>query len=248
MPEADIRALIGDAAITNGAVTPDCNVTLWRGGGRTVLFDVGSGANFMPTAGALPDSLAEAGIDPSEITDVVFTHAHPDHLWGLLDDFDEPLFSEAAFHISEAEWAFWTDEGTVDAMPDERKSFAVGAQTRLAVLEDRINLFKAGAEILPGLEAVDTGGHTPGHTSFMIHGSGDPVMVIGDAISHPVISFARPDWPSGSDQDTEKGIATRVALIDRLAADKASIIGYHLPNPGRGRVERDGGAYRFVAD
>jgi glyoxylase-like metal-dependent hydrolase (beta-lactamase superfamily II) len=104
------------------------------------------------------------------VTDVIFTHGHPDHLWGLIDDFDEIVFPNASFHMGRAEWDFWRDPGTVDAMPEERKTFAVGAQNRLAVLADMINLFEPGAEVVPGVEAVDTSGHTPGHMSFMLHG------------------------------------------------------------------------------
>jgi len=191
--------------------------------------------------------MAEAGFDPADVTDVVFTHGHPDHLWGLLDDFDEIVFPNASFHMGRAEWDFWRDPGTVDAMPEERKTFAVGAQNRLAVLEDMINLFEPGAEVLPGVEAVDTSGHTPGHMSFMLHGGAEPMLIAGDAITHFAVSFAHPAWPSGSDQDAEKGVATRLRLLDRLATDKAALAAYHLPKPGEGRVERDGAAYRFVA-
>lgn len=69
-----------------------------------------------------------------------------------------------------------------------------------------------------------------------------------DAICHFTVLFAHPSWPSGSDQDPDKGIETRVKLLDRLATDKASLAAYHLPKPGEGRVERDGAAYRFVAE
>ncbi len=246
VPRADLEALLSAAGLPLDRNEPDCNVTLLRRGDRLVLFDVGAGPNFMPTAGRLAESLSEAGIDPAEVTDVVFTHAHPDHLWGLLDDFDELVFPDAAYHMAAAEWDFWRAPGTLDAMPEERKTFVVGAQNRMAYIEDRIQLFDGGAELLPGVEAVATPGHTPGHTSFMIHGGAEPVFVTGDALTHVAISFARPDWPSGSDQDPDLGAKTRSALVDRLAADRARIVGFHLPHPGLGVVERDGAAYRFA--
>jgi glyoxylase-like metal-dependent hydrolase (beta-lactamase superfamily II) len=83
--------------------------------------------------------------------------------------------------------------------------------------------------------------------SYMVHGGSDPVLIAGDAITHFAVSFAHPRWPSGSDQDAEKGVETRLRLLDRLAADKAMLTAYHLPTPGEGRVVRDGSAYRFVA-
>lgn len=244
--EDEIKALFEPHGLATDQLTPDCNVTLYQSGDRLALFDVGSGPNFQPTAGDLIAGLEDAGIDPADITDVIFTHAHPDHLWGVLDDFDDPLFYEAQYWVPDAEWAFWMAEDAVDQMDDARKSFAVGAQNRFAVIEDQVTMVKPGQEVLPGVEAVDTSGHTPGHMSYMLHGGGESVLVLGDAITNAVISFERPEWQSGSDQDRDKGAATRTALLDRLAAEKTRIIGYHLPHPGHGVAERSGSAYRFV--
>ena len=238
-PRSELTDLLAAYNLPTDALYPDCNVTILRDAERVVLFDVGSGHNFMPTAGRLLDNLAEAGISPSDVTDVVFTHAHPDHLWGLIDDFDELIFAEANYHIASAEWEFWLDEDTVNRMPEARRTFAVGAANRLPYLEDRVHLFAGGDEVLPGIEAVDT--------SFVVHEAGESVMITGDAITNVAVSFERPDWPSGSDQDTAMGAAARVRLLDRVVADGTSIVGFHLPHPGAGRVERKGTAYRFVA-
>lgn len=247
VPQGELIALLEAHGRPTDSLMPDCNVPILKSGERLILFDAGSGPNFMPTAGSLIDNMADTGFDPADVTDVVFTHCHPDHLWGLIDDFDEIVFPNASFHMGRAEWEFWRDPGTVDAMPEARKSFAVGAQNRLSYLEDMIRLFDPGAEVLPGVEAVDTAGHTPGHMSFVLHGGSEPVLIAGDAITHFAVSFEHPGWPSGSDQDPEMGIATRKKLLDRLATDKAMLTAYHLPTPGEGRVEREGAAYRFVA-
>jgi len=244
--EAEISALMEPHGLATDALTPDCNITLMRSGDRLVLFDVGSGANFQPTAGELPAKLEEAGIDPSDITDVILTHAHPDHLWGILDDFDDPLYPEASIWVPEAEWDYWRADDTLANMPEERKSFVVGAQSRFQAIEDQVSMIRPGQEVLPGVEAVDTSGHTPGHMSYVLHGGGDSVMVVGDAITNTVISFEKPGWASGSDQDRDQGIATRLALLDRLASEQTRLIGYHFPHPGSGRVEKAGEAFRFV--
>lgn len=246
-PQDELIALLEANGLPTDSLVPDCNIPILRSGDRVIMFDVGSGPNFMPSAGKILDNLGDAGFDPEEITDVVFTHAHPDHLWGLVDDFDEMVFANARYHMGRAEWEYWSDPGTVDATPEERKTFAVGAQNRLALLEDSIILFEPGAEVLPGVEAVDTSGHTPGHMSYMLHGGAEPVFIAGDALLHSIVSFQHPQWPSGSDQDPAKGVATRLQLLDRLTADKAAVAAYHFPEPGKGRVERDGAVYRFVA-
>lgn len=246
LPEAELKALLGENGMPTGGYNPDCNVTFLRAGERLAVFDVGAGPNFMPTAGKLFDNMNEAGIDPGEVTDVIFTHAHPDHLWGLLDDFDELVFPNADYRMAETEWDFWRADDTLEKMPEERKSFVVGAQNRLPVIEENITLFKPGTEVFPGVEAVDTAGHTPGHVSFMVHGGAEPVLVAGDAITN-LASFARPELRAGSDQEPELAAANRVKLLDRLAGEKARLIGYHLPHPGTGTVERKDDAYRFVA-
>ncbi len=248
-PQDELKTLLEKAgALKDEAIMPDCNVTLVKMGDKTILFDVGAGANFMPSAGKLGEQMEKSGIDPASITDVVFTHAHPDHLWGLLDDFDELHFPDANYHMNEVEWDYWTASDTLEKTPEARKTFVVGAQSRLEMLSDRVTRFRYGAEVLPGIEAVDTSGHTPGHTSFMLHEGSESLLVLGDAITQSTVSFERPDWPSGSDQDAQKGIETRKKLLDRLVADKSGLIGFHLPHPGIGRAEKADGAYRFVAE
>ncbi len=248
VPEAERTAFLESRGLDSTQLSPECNLTLLEDGDRRILFDAGSGVNFMPTAGKLPETLEAAGIGADTITDVVFTHGHPDHLWGILDDFDEIAFPEATLRFPRAEWDFWRSDDAIAAMSEGRQAFAVGAQNRLAAMEEQVELFDAGQEVAPGVEAIDTSGHTPGHTSFAVHGGGESAVIIGDAVTNHAFSFARPKWPSGSDQDTQAGIETRLKLLDRLATDKSTIIGFHLPNGGVGKTERDGAAYRFVQD
>ncbi|MBO6852646.1 MAG: MBL fold metallo-hydrolase [Marivivens sp.] len=245
--EAEVQPILEAHGLSAEQLTPDCNVTLLQAGDRKVLFDVGAGANFMPSAGKLIDALYDLDVYPEEITDVIFTHAHPDHLWGVLDDFDDLLLPEAQYRIGRVERDYWLDPATPDTISPERLSFVAGAIRYLGAIEDRLITFEDGDEVVPGVTARASFGHTPGHMSFEIESGGESLLVVGDAIGNHHLAFERPDWASASDHDAETGAATRVALLDALAASGKPIIGYHLPFPGIGRAERAGDAFRFVA-
>ena len=243
--EAEIKAWLSQSA---DFVTPPTNVTLVRTPTELILIDVGSGPHFMPGAGQLVENMKAAGIDPKAVTKVVFTHAHPDHIWGTLDDFDdEPMFPNASYVISAAEWNFWMADDVASRLPENRQNFAPGAKRNLSRIKDKLRTINAGEDIVTGIRALDTSGHTQGHLSIEITSGHDAVIVLADALTHPTISFAHPEWKPASDHhDPEHAVFTRRALLDRLATDRTQVIGFHLPFPGIGHVGRRGTAYRFV--
>ncbi|GHE04156.1 metallo-beta-lactamase [Defluviimonas sp. 20V17] len=245
-PEADEILLL--QGVEGQSFTPPCNLTLLRDGTNTILFDAGSGPGFQPTAGKLLAALDAVGVSPGEVTHVVFTHGHPDHLWGVLDDFDEPLFAEAQYLMGADEFAYWRDPDTLAAIGPARQAFAVGARRRLDLLAERITEIKDGQEILPGVTAQATYGHTPGHMSYVLHQGSDSVMVLGDAVANAHLAFLRPGWHWGSDQDPDQAAQARVALLDQIVQDKMRLIGFHLPGPGIGRAEKAPDGYRFIAE
>lgn len=246
MPQDELAAVLAQHGIDPGApLTPPCNVTLLRRGDTLALFDAGAGTQFSPNAGALPDALDAAGIDPFDITHVIFTHGHPDHLWGVLDDFDEPYFANAEHWMGGAELDYWMDEGTVASIGEARESMAVGSRRRLEIMADRITRFSDGEAVLPGVVAALTPGHTPGHMSFVIGDGAEAVMVLGDAIGNDHVAFSRPGWVSGSDQDQETAVATRLALFERIMAEGLTVVGFHFGQGGIGSVEATAEGYAF---
>jgi glyoxylase-like metal-dependent hydrolase (beta-lactamase superfamily II) len=150
-------------------VAPAGNITLIRSASDSILIDTGSGANFQPTAGKLSENLDAAGIDAATITKVAFTNAHPDHLWGMIDE-NDLRFPNASYVVSAAEWNFWTDADLIRKMPEAMHPFVVGAQRNLSRIKDRVTTVKPGADIVTGLRVLDTAGHTPGHISFEFAG------------------------------------------------------------------------------
>lgn len=247
VPEADREAFLKANPIEGSTVKSPLNLTLFRDGERTVLFDVGSGPNFMSSAGKIAEALDAIGVATGDVTHVLFTHAHPDHIWGVKDDFDEVVFSNAEYHMSQAEWDYWFDPETVNKVPEDRQSFAVGARNNMEVIKDKTTRFKPGSEVLPGIEAFDTAGHTPGHTSYVIHNGSESVMVVGDVITNAAYSFSNPEWEMGTDSDPAQGVKARKTLLDRLATDKTHMIGYHLPHPGLGYVEKKNNVFSYTA-
>ncbi len=246
LPEDALAPILTEFGLSREIMTPECNLALYQDGTNRVLFDVGAGPDFMPNTGKVVEALEAEGLAPDDITHVVFTHAHPDHIWGVLDDFDDPLFPEAAYLMGRDEWDYWWDPETVNTIGEARAAFAVGAKRRMEAIEDQVELFDDGAEILPGIAALSTPGHTPGHMAFEVRQGGDAVLVVGDAIGNHHVAFRNPHWESGADHQKDTAITTRQGLLDRLSAEQMVVIGFHLPEGGIGRVEAAGDGFRFV--
>jgi glyoxylase-like metal-dependent hydrolase (beta-lactamase superfamily II) len=244
-PAAEREDLLKAAGEIGAQYNSPTNVTLIGAKDDLILVDMGSGDRFMPTAGKLWDNLKAAGIDRRKITKVIFTHGHPDHLWGTVDELDELVMPNAAYFVASAEWDFWTGANATRGLPSERAGFVTGARRNYAAIKDKVKMIKAGDEIVSGLRIVDTPGHTQGHVSLELAG-GDGLIVGGDALTHSIISFEHPEWKPTADHVPRQAIATRLKLLERLAADRSTLIGFHLPYPGVGQVERKDRAYRFV--
>jgi glyoxylase-like metal-dependent hydrolase (beta-lactamase superfamily II) len=240
----DLAALMG-AMIHGDKFEIEASPVLLKSGSDVILLDTGSGSGLQPTAGKIADSLKAAGSDPSAITKVIFTHAHPDHCWGTLGEDGKPLFPNASLHMAETEWNFWTDPDLVGKMPKDRQAMVQTTQAELAGMKDKISFFKPGGEIVTGVNVLDTAGHTPGHVSFELAG-GDGLVITGDALTNPLVFFPHPEWKFGFDADHDKAIANRKKLLETASAGKKKMLGFHWPYPGIGMAEKKDGAYVYV--
>jgi glyoxylase-like metal-dependent hydrolase (beta-lactamase superfamily II) len=241
--QADIRRRLGG---TGDTAPVSANIPLIRSGRDLILVDNGSGDKFQASAGRLAANLREAGIDPAAVTKFVCTHAHPDHVGGMLGPDGRLSFPNAAYYVSAAEWQFWMDPDYRTSMPDVLHEFARGAQRDLSAVRERVTLVKPGDDIVTGLRVLDTAGHTPGHVSLELDGR-EGLIITGDAATNVVVSFEHPDWKFGFDMLHDRAIPNRRALLERAATDRITLLGYHWTYPGVGYAERQGGAYRFAA-
>lgn len=246
-PRAEAEALLTAHGLPAARLPAQTNVSLVKTGGELVLIDAGSGSNYQATAGKLAENLEATGVDPAKITKVVFTHAHPDHLWGAIDDFDDTeRFSNASYVISAAEWDFWIEPDRATRVCDCWTGPALASARILRRLEKKIERRRPGEQVAPGLTLLEAGGHTPGHVAVLLHSRGESLLIGGDVLTHVAISFARPGWRHGGDMDRDLAIVTRKRLLDQLATERMPLVGFHLPWPGHGMVERSGTNYRFV--
>jgi glyoxylase-like metal-dependent hydrolase (beta-lactamase superfamily II) len=238
-----LSARLTQAGQATDRVRVEQNCLLVETAGRKVLFDNGMGSSklYGPDSGKLLDGLDEAGVARSEIDAVVLTHAHSDHCWGTMADDGTPNFPNAMLYMSQAELDFWTAD---HADPLMRRDVA-GVAKQILPLRDRIRPIRDGETFLPGVQALATPGHTPGHMAFLFDGGW---CLTGDVAFHDPLSYAFPEAESAYDADRDLARRTRLRLLDWLAADHLAIIGYHHPWPGLGHLERLGDTFRFLPE
>jgi glyoxylase-like metal-dependent hydrolase (beta-lactamase superfamily II) len=245
--EAEVKDALRAAFLAPDAVTAYVNCIVVNTGRELVLLDAGVGPKpaFGPGTGLIAQSLRAAGIQPAEVDVVAFTHAHADHSWGIADAAGGDVFPNARYVMTEADIAFWTSEANL-SLPEPLRTLVAG--TREVVLPRRAKFatLAPNGEVVPGIRAVATPGHTMGHVSFHLESEGQRLLVMGDVANHQVLALQRPDWPFGFDADPAMASATRRRVLDMAATDRLQVLGYHFPWPGIGHVETRGQGFGFV--
>jgi len=215
---------------------------------RIVAVDAGAPAAMGPTVGGWARALSAIGVAPEQVDTMFATHIHVDHVGGLTDPATGmKVLPNAPLVVSEAEWKFVHDDAIYARQTKDFQAYWDVSRAMVKPYDGVKSLIQPGAEIAPGLTTVALPGHTPGHLGLRIDSGKESLLIWGDIIHGTSFQFTRPDWSFALDADQAKAAQTRKAILDMVTADDMMVAGMHLDFPGFGFVERDNGAYRFVA-
>lgn len=202
--------------------------TVVNTGSDVILFDTGL------NAGGITAALAAAGYAPDDITKVVITHMHGDHIGGLTDDSGAQTFANAAYTTGQVEFDAWA------AAENE------GFDAKMRPLAEKTTFIGDGGSVASGVTGMAAFGHTPGHMVYMLESGGEQLVLAADTANHYVWSLAYPDWEVRFDMDKTAAAQTRRNLLGMLAADKVPLVGYHMPFPGLGYVATKDDGFQYV--
>ena len=223
-----------------------------QAGGKTIVVDTGNGgaayAASKGVTGQFVTNLTAAGIDPKSVDMVVISHFHGDHINGLLNADNTLAFPNAEVMVPSVEWKYFMDDGEMSRAPEGRMQTVFKNARRVleAGLKKKATPYEWGKEIVPGLLAVETIGHTPGHTSFVLSSGSDKLFIQSDVTNHPALFVVNPNWRAFFDQDPAQAETTRRKTYDMLVSEKMRVQGFHYPFPGLGNVVKEGSGYRLV--
>ncbi|MFC5475795.1 MBL fold metallo-hydrolase [Paraherbaspirillum soli] len=229
-------------------VQTSVNGYLVNTGTNLVLVDVGAGKCFGPTLGTIQDSIRAAGYQPEQVDTVVITHLHGDHSCGLIGADGQLAFPNAELRTAKSESDFWLSEEVASKAPKQMQQFFKMARDSVQpyIAAGKFHPFQGRTELAPGLIAVPTPGHTPGHTSYQFSSKGETLLVLGDLIHSHAAQFPRPKIAIQFDIDSPKAVKTREAIFAQAAKNKTWLAGAHLPFPGIGRIRTEGSGYAWV--
>ena len=247
VPAEECEALLRDSF---RAVPPRITISafLLSKGTDHTLIDSGCGTAMGPAFGNLRTHLKTLGIAPADIKRVLVTHAHIDHVCGLINEAGAAYYPNAEIVIHEAEPAYWLNPANEAAAPEGAKSGFHDARTSLTPYTRQTRTITDGATIIPGVTALHLPGHTPGHTGYKITSGTDSLLIWGDVVHLPGIQFARPEAAMGFDNNMDLGRISRRRAFDLATTERLRVAGMHLDFPCFGHVTRAGTGYSFVPE
>jgi glyoxylase-like metal-dependent hydrolase (beta-lactamase superfamily II) len=213
---------------------------------KLVLIDTGTGGQLGPTSGHMPGALAAAGMKPDAIDAIVISHFHPDHINGIKDKDGKKVFVNAEVHVPTPEWSYWMDDAHMTAAPEGMRPLFLNVRRIFRDIAAEVKRFEPGAEIVPGITTLAAYGHTPGHTAFAVHSGNQSLLVLSDTTNHPWLFARNPQWQGVFDMDGAMAVENRQRMLDRAAADRMLVHGYHFPFPAMGYIVKTASGYDVV--
>ena len=248
-----IEQLLSDNFRPTDFVDLSLHILLIRKDEQLIMIDTGLGC-IESTGGKLLQALAAAGFEAENITDIIITHAHRDHIGGLTNRNGNLTFSNARIYIAKAEFDFWTanvQDFTKSPMKDDITVIAGmvnGIKHILTLVDHRIRLIEPGEILFNCIRLIAAPGHTPGHMLVDIFSGDEQLLHIADIAHSDVLLFAHPEWGFSFDTDFEQAVTTRRTIFNELAESNALALAYHLPWPGLGRVNQKATGFEWVPD
>ena len=225
--------------------TSNVNAYLIQTGSKNLLIDSGCRDLFGPTCGFLQDALKEAGLGPNDITDIFFTHLHPDHVAGAIDAEGSAVFKNASFKVIDLEYNFWTSDTFTDAEVNGN-DWAGLARAALSAYEDKIETISFGKDIISGVSSVNIPGHTPGHSGFRVDEGNETLIQMGDILHVPNLQLENPNIATIFDVDSEAALKSRKEVLDMVSTDRLLCTSGHMIKPKFGYIEKSGESYRIA--
>ena len=222
------------------------NAFLVQKGDRNLLIDAGCRELFGPTCGFIQDALGEIELSTDDITDLFFTHLHPDHIAGALNTDGTAVFKNANVQVVEAEYNFWQADN-FDAIEVNGADWAGVAKGVLNAYKDRLELTTSEKEIISGISLVDIPGHTPGHAGFRVDSDNESLLHLGDIMHFQNLQLIDPNVSTIFDIDYETALTSRKRILDMVSADGNLCTSGHWLSPKFGHIERHGSGYAMVS-
>jgi glyoxylase-like metal-dependent hydrolase (beta-lactamase superfamily II) len=243
----ETKEALAKAGLTTEFMPIPLTVIVLKIGDKHIMVDSGSGVGqWQANATNLPANMKAAGIDRSQISTILVSHFHPDHVWGLMEKgTNAPVFPNAELIVNGSEYNWWTESGRVEKLAEGRRAAGKRIADNFPTWKNW-KLVENNAEVAPGVRLIAAPGHTPGHSAFLVTSGKDQLMVSNDTMYVPALLAPHPDWQGAYDQDGPMAVSTRRKLIDQVVADKMMICGAHFPFPGAGAFAKDGDAYSFM--
>lgn len=249
IPIEKVNAALKDGFMQENEIDAAINILVVFKDKRTIIIDAGSGTALGANAGWFLDNLIVAGIKPEEVTDVLITHLHIDHIGGMLDNEGKSVFKNATFYMPKIEHDFWTsnepDFSQSKNTESPANSIALARQV-ITGIKSNLQLLDFGTILFECIRIELADGHTPGHPLLTIFSAGQEMKHIVDVV-HTSLLVTHPDWGTQWDTDFKKGIATRYRILQELAVNKQLTMSCHLPWPGLGYiVKKNNTEYEWI--